>query len=390
MNEKVSPFHALFYLYRRSTANRLRRQVARVRNPRYVFAVLAGAAYLWWALFRNTRMANGPLASVASSEMLVPLISALLLISAARWWIFGSDRSALAFAPAEVQFLFPAPVTRRTLVHAKLLRSQFAILLNSLIWSVMLRGNGGSAAGWRRGFALWLLFSTLSLHRLGASIVRANAVDNAGAGRRRSIVPVTVFASLLAAVAYGILTRVDAFRLASLQGIKAVLAAVIDALRQPVPSYALWPVRALVEPAFTQGLLGWVQTIPFAVGLLLLHYFWVIRLDHAFEEAALEATQHRAERLQRFRGSQLGKMRSRKGKLARVPALALSGRPAVAIVWKNVAAAIRGGAWRTQLISFTIGLAFFAAIARTASAGASDIFIGVAFGWGAMLLFVGP
>ena len=41
-------------------------------------------------------------------------------------------------------------------------------------------------------------------------------------------------------------------------------------------------------------------------------------------------------------------------------------------------------------MSFTIGLAFFAAISRSASAGASDIFVGVAFGWGAMLLFVGP
>jgi ABC-2 type transport system permease protein len=388
---KPSPFQALFFLYRHSALNRLRRQVARVRNPRYVFAVLAGAMYLWWALFRPTRMGNGPLASIISNDVVVPLVSAFLLISAARWWIFGSDRSALAFAPAEVQFLFPAPVTRRTLVHAKLLRSQFAILLNTLIWSVLLRGNSGSAEGWRRGAALWLLFSTLSLHRLGASIVRANAVDNAGAGRRRSIVPMTVFGAMLAAVTYGILVRVDALKLASLQGgVRAVATGILDALEQPAPSYALWPVRALVEPVFTLTASGWLQTIPFALGLLLLHYFWVIHLDHAFEEAALEATQHRAERLHRFRTSQLGKTRSRKGKLARVPALALTGRPAVAIVWKNVAAAIRGGAWRTQLVSFTIGLAFFAAISRTASAGAADIFIGVAFGWGAMLLFVGP
>jgi ABC-2 type transport system permease protein len=385
-----APFAALLFLYRRAFVNRLRSQVRRVRNPRYVFAVLMGMLYIWWALFRNSRLGGGPLAMAGRTDVFVPIVAALLVVAAARWWVFGSDRSALAFAPAEVQFLFPAPVTRRALVHAKLLRNQFAILVNSLIWTVLLRGNGGSLEGWRRGIALWLLFSTLSLHRLGASIVRANAVDNAGAGRRRSLVPVTIFALILAAISFGILTRVDVLKAASLQGAKAVAMALIDALKQPVPSYALWPAHALIVPVFTRGAAAWMSAIPFALGLLLLHYLWVVRLDSAFEEAALEATQHRAERLQRFRTSQLGKTRSRKGKLAKVPGLALTGRPEIAIVWKNVAAAIRGGSWRTQLVSFTIGLAFFAAISRSASAGASDIFIGVAFGWGAMLLFVGP
>ncbi|HYW33441.1 MAG TPA: putative ABC exporter domain-containing protein [Gemmatimonas sp.] len=385
-----APFGALFYLYKRTSANRLRAQFARARNPRYLIAVFLGVLYLWWALFRNARLGNSPFGSIINTDILVPIFAALLLVSAARWWVFGSDRSALAFAPAEVQFLFPAPLTRRTLVHAKLLRNQFAILLNSIIWTVLLRGNGGSAEGWRRGIALWLVFSTLSLHRLGASIVRANAVDNEGAGRRRSMLPLLVFGGLIAAVSFGLLSNVELLRAASDRGVRALGGAVIDALATPAPTFALWPVRALIAPVFASQLSAWLQAVPFTVGLLLLHYFWVVRLDRAFEEAALEATQHRAERLHRFRTSQLGKTRSRKGKLARVPGLALAGRPEIAIVWKNVAAAIRGGAWRTQLVSFTIGLAFFAVISRSASAGANDIFIGVAFGWGAMLLFVGP
>ncbi len=394
MNEanpgKPSPFGALYYLYKRSAANRLRSQLARVRNPRYVVAMLLGFLYLWWALFRNSRLGGGPLSSIVRTDMLVPILSALLLLSAARWWLFGSERSALAFAPAEVQFLFPAPVSRRQLVHAKLLRNQFAILLNSLIWTVLLRGNGGSFQGWRRGIALWLLFSTLSLHRLGASIVRANAIDNENAGRRRSLIPWMVFSTLIAAVAYGILVRIDALRLASLQGARAMFLGFVDALRQPIPSYALWPVRALLEPVFSPTYGPWVHAVPFSVFILVLHYLWVVQLDSSFEEAALEATQHRAERLHRFRSSQLGKTRTRKGKLARIPALALTGHPAIAIMWKNVAAAIRGGAWRTQLISFTIGLAAFAAISKAASAGSTDLFWGVAIGWGAMMFFVGP
>ena len=385
-----SPNAALLYLFKRTAANRLRSQLRRVRNPRYVFAVIVGVLYIWLALFRNTRVGNGPLSSIVDTTLFAPIIAAFLLLAAGRWWLFGSDRSALAFLPAEVQFLFPAPVSRRTLVHAKLLRNQFAILLNTLIWTILLRGGAQTPDGWRRGIALWLLFSTLSLHRLGASIVRANAIDNDGAGRKRSIIPVVIFGALIAAVAFGLVTEIDSFRVANAQGYKAIGAAVVDALGKPIPRYALWPVRALLNPIFAPTYAAWLAAIPLSLLILLAHYLWVVRLDHAFEEAALEASQHRAERLLRFRTSQLGKARSRKGKLARIPSMAIRGRPELAIVWKNVAAAIRGGAWRTQLVSFTIGLAVFAAVTKSASNDAANIFVGVAFGWAAMLLFVGP
>ncbi len=385
-----SPPSALLFLYMRTFTNRLRSQLARVRSPRYVAAVVMGALYIWWALFRNARLGDGPLATLVRTDALVPVFAALLLASAARWWIFGADRGTLAFAPAEVQFLFPAPVSRRALVHAKLVRTQLVILLNTLIWTVLLRGDGGTLAGWRRGIALWMVFSVLALHRLGASIVRANAIEHENAGRRRSIGPLLVFGTLVGAVVYGFVAHYELLKAAADNGMKAVGLAIVEALRQPVPSIALWPVRSLIEPVFAPTPAAWLATMPIALLLLLLHYFWVVRLDASFEEAALEATQHRAERLQRFRTSQMGKSRSRSGKLARVPSLSLTGHPAVAIAWKNVVAAMRGGAWKTQLIAFTLGLATLAIVTKQASAQAADVFMGVTIGWGAMLLFLGP
>lgn len=385
-----SPASAMLFLYARTFSNRLKSQLTRIRSPRYVAAVIMGVLYIWWALFRNSRFGGGPLAMLARTDELVPVFAAFLLLSAARWWIFGAERSTLAFAPAEVQFLFPAPVSRRALIHAKLLRTQIAILLNTVIWSVLLRGDGGSLEGWRRGFSLWIVFSVLALHRLGASIVRANAIEHENAGRRRSVVPLLVFAGLVGAVVYGLLSQYEALKVAAEAGMRAVGNAILVALNQPIPSYALWPVRALLEPVFARSGALWITAAPIAFVILLLHYLWVVRLDASFEEAALEATQHRAERLQRFRTSQMGKSRSRGGKLARVPKLALTGRPEVAIAWKNVAAAMRGGAWRTQLIAFTLGLASLAIVTRSASARAGDVFLGVTMGWGAMLLFLGP
>ena len=391
MSDRVpSPAAALWFLYLHSTRNRVRAQLKRVRSPRYLAAVVAGVAYIWLVMFRNTPLDGGPLASVVRTDLILPVLAAFLMVSAARWWIFGADRGTLAFAAAEVQFLFPAPVSRRALINAKLVRTQLVILLNTIIFAVLLRGGGGSAQGWRRGLALWIGFSVLALHRLGAAIVRANALEHSRPGQRRSLVPILVFGALMSAVVWGLVSRLSVLRAASAQGLKSVGLAIIDALQQPIPSAALWPVRAVLAPVFATDARSWLSSIPIAVGFLLVHYLWVVRLDASFEEAALEATQHRAERLLRFRSSQGGKTRSRKGKLARVPRLPTFGPPAIAVAWKNIVAAMRGGAWRTQLISFTIGLVVMAVVIRSASEDAADLFLGITVGWGAMLVFVGP
>lgn len=385
---------ALLYLYRRTAANRLRRQVGRLRNPRYLVAMLLGILYLWWALFRNARLGEGPFASMVSSDVILPFLATGLLLMAAWWWLFNTERGALAFTPADVQFLFPAPVSRRTLVHAKLLRSQLAILINVLIWTVLLRGGGGaSVEAWQRGLALWLLFSTLTLHRLGATLVRSNALEHAAAGRRRALLSIALFAAVLAAIGVGVVSQLTELRVAVGQGAKAVVFALATALDQPLPRVALALPRALLTPIVTAGgaAAAWGTSILAAIGVFALHYAWVVRMDSAFEEAALEASQHQAERLQRVRSSQMvGKSRTRSGKLVRIPRLALRGRPEVAIAWKNIAAALRGGQWRGQFIGFTIGLLVFGLALRRASASAADIVGGLVVGWAAMLLLIGP
>ena len=56
------------------------------------------------------------------------------------------------------------------------------------------------------------------MHRLGASIVRANAIEHARPGQRRSIIPIAIFASLLGAVAWGIISQLDAIQRAASLG----------------------------------------------------------------------------------------------------------------------------------------------------------------------------
>src|SRR5207245_3010143 len=114
-------------------------------------------------------------ADTASPEtlLLLELVGALaLFLMVLSAWVFPHERAALLFSEAEIAFLFPAPVTRRTLIHFKLLRSQIAILFTTfsltLVSGRFSQGGKASihAAGW------WVILSTRGQHTLPASLAR--------------------------------------------------------------------------------------------------------------------------------------------------------------------------------------------------------------------------
>src|SRR5204862_2957904 len=107
-------------------------------------------------------------ASLWSNAETVAALGILLLMLGG--WLFSGERMALAFSAAEVQFLFPAPLSRRSLIGFKLFRSQLVILFNAVIWVFVLRRSGSVLAAPLRFLATWMLFTNLSLHRLGAAV----------------------------------------------------------------------------------------------------------------------------------------------------------------------------------------------------------------------------
>jgi ABC-2 type transport system permease protein len=386
----VSSAPALWYLARLTARNRLRTQLARLKQPRYVIAMLLGGFYLYWALSMNTRDAESPFATLGTSTAAPLIVAAALLLTSARWWLATPDRTALAFTPAEVHLLFPAPVSRRALVQSKLLRGQVAILINVLVWVVLLRGGGGSLDGWQRGIALWILFSTFTLHRLAAALVRLNLGQRRGAARGRAAVPLVLFGALFAAVGSVLWQARPAITAAWADGFSAVFDTLQTVLQQPIARFALLPVQALVAPVFAVSGTDWLWRLGPALLVLALHYLWVVRTDAAFEEAALEASQERAKVLAKLSGTELSAKRSRKGGVARVFPLPQWGHPAITIAWKNAAAAIRGGGWLRQIgiffgifagtlfvLKLTTGMPIAAMLALTSV-------------WGVMLLLLGP
>ena len=90
-------------------------------------------------------------------------------------WIIPHQRAALTFTEAEVAFLFPAPISRRGLIHFKLLRSQTAILFTTLLLTLVSSRFGGHA--WIHAAGWWLILSTLNLHFLGSSFALTMLLD---------------------------------------------------------------------------------------------------------------------------------------------------------------------------------------------------------------------
>jgi hypothetical protein len=343
------------FLFWRSLVNRGRRRFARLREPRYLIATLLGLGWIvYWGSRAFTHGGPGVVVGLGGAlsadvrEGLAFVGSVFLFLWAALLWLVPSQRAALEFTPAEIHFLFTAPVTRRQIVHYKLIKAQVGILFGALVTAFLWGGRLTTFSGWTRLAGFWLLYALLHLHSLGAGFVRTDLIENGVSGLRRRLVPLAVVL-LVGALAYAGLrdagpTLAAAWRGVfvspdldvSAEGARKFLAAVTELGTSGLLGILLWPFSVLPHAVLAQDVRAFASW--FGVGLLLLalHYLWVVRSDTAFEEASVEAAQRRAARVARAR--EVGR---RGGVVVRTARpfpwkLAPTGSPEVAILWKNL------------------------------------------------------
>src|SRR5262245_45455846 len=106
-------FGASLYIIRCSFRNRLRRSVRRLREPRYLAALLAGAPYSIFSArtqsrFRTRQQERGRDASFADAFPIVAAAGASLvglgvMLGAALAWVFPGTGTLLEFSKAETQ-----------------------------------------------------------------------------------------------------------------------------------------------------------------------------------------------------------------------------------------------------------------------------------------------
>ncbi len=334
---------ALLYLQYHSILNRTARRIKRLKQPKYLVGGIVGGLYFYWYFVRTffgtpTRGQAVTLLASPQNLALFESIGALfLLVVLLMAWVIPHDRAALTFTEAEVAFLFPAPISRRGLIHFKLLRSQTAILFTTLLLMLVTNRFGGKA--WVHAAGWWLGLSILNLHFLGSSFARTMLLDRGITNwqRRLSILAVVL---LVAGVVFVWVRRTmpafDPARFQDPDAIKEYAAQVLTA--GPLP-YLLYPLRLVVRPYLALNALAFLSALGPALLVLLLHYWWVVRSNVAFEEASVEASRKLAEtvaavRAGNWQGTQKPPRRKR-------PPFRLRpvGPPAVALLWKNLISA---------------------------------------------------
>jgi hypothetical protein len=353
----------------------------RLRKPRYAIALLLGVAYLWAVSARHQPSSGGPPdISPAAVELLAALGVTLILLYT---WLFGSDRRALAFSRAEVTWLFPAPVTRAQLIRYKLLRGQFVVLFNVLLWTFLL-SRDLAGAPWRRAAAIWVLLTTLSLHRLGAALLKASLWEHGTAAVRARAVSLTVLAGVV------LLALVDATQAMPLlrqgweAGPRQFLLAAEEFASRPVPHALLLPARVLARPMLAESWSQWTSELLPALVILVAHYLWVIRSDAAFEETAAAAALARSQAHSPARRPPRFTARA-------VPPLAAQGWPAGALLWKNLVSVLRAG--RVRGVATAMAVAAMALLGLSLGGGNGTLLEIVGWMtvmWAAFLLALGP
>ncbi|HSB53192.1 MAG TPA: putative ABC exporter domain-containing protein, partial [Gemmatimonadales bacterium] len=254
------------YLAWRSAYNRLARQLRQLKSPRYLAALALGLSYLW-VMAVEQRPAPAP-ASVAGARWL-ELLGAIGVVGAVAWgWIFGVERRVLAFTPAEVTFLFSGPVPRRGLIQYKLLRNQLLILFNSLLWTLILARERFGASPWLRALSIWVLLTTLSLHRLGASFVRTSLLEHGRFGLRHRVVSLLLLGGVFVGLAWSLRDALPLLAAGWAGGVTGLLNALTDAAAAPLPRLLLAPFRAMVRPLTAHSPEEWLRSMGPALLLL--------------------------------------------------------------------------------------------------------------------------
>lgn len=345
---------AFGFLIVASARNVVREAVRGLRSPRRFFAALLGAAWLLYLFVIDPRLVAGrsnpwsllePQGAAWLAELLTLAAVSILVLAA---WLLGREDAPLAFSEAEIQLLFPAPLTRRQLVLYKLSRAAAAGLLVTLAFGLFF-GRGGLAGRAASALGAWLVLNVVTFHGTGAALTRASLAQHGVPALRRRVLPLAVAMLALAGAAVG-LRRAPALEAFSPDpaGVLAWSRAVVDT--EPL-AWVLYPLRVTLAAAFEPS----PGRLALALVLVVVHVAWVLASDAAFEEGAIAQARRIGARLEAARS---GAFRVRRGGVPLWPRLGVPGRPETAFLWKAVVRGSRFVSIRVIAGVAAVGMAF--------------------------------
>lgn len=358
---------ALTFVLVRSLRGRIVQMARRLKNPRYLFGFLIGAGWItFWVgrVFLGNDWSNFNVQFGPSSEMLEAvagpigqalqvILATLLAIGGILWWAVPFGRNSLEFTEPELHLLLPSPVSRRALIQYGVVKSQPGVLVGVVITSFFMGpGTFWGTAGML--LALWLFFTLWDLHAKGRGLwyARLDEFSPGQAWRRQIALWLVLLVALftLAVLAFQLGLEVLAGPLPAFGDDSDDTGAAILEFAERFGALAwnsalawvLTPLLWLLHPFFqsmSRGLgIAWGATLLFPLVVLLAHNEWVVRSQVRFEETAL------AQAKKRHRDKKSGDnfwKRTRARRKWTPFHLSPSGRPEVAILWKNLILAQR-------------------------------------------------
>jgi hypothetical protein len=331
----------------------LRRMGTQAKSPRGIIFFVMGLLLLG-SYVGSTAWSNAVVKRPDPSAALAIAPAAILLLCLMNLFISAGER-AITFTPAEVDFLFPGPFTRRQLLLYKLIKTGLMGIASALIFAVALGRNGGTYVG--RLVGIWLLFQFMQLLSMTVALVQTIVGERLMAAAKRWVAIGLGAAALIAVLQLVQLNhRLDWSVLRQTR--ETATAHVVLA---PFAVFA----RAILLPDWYPQRLLWTAV---AAVIDLTMAVLVIALDANYLEVAATASARRYDRLARMRRGGLAGMARQTSANRKIPMLPwiAGGGP---VAWRQLTTALRTS--RTLLIIIT-AMAVIAGVTISRSTDQND------------------
>jgi hypothetical protein len=287
-----------------------------------ILGILVITAWLGPTLYRATKMPHadpGIVRTVAPFAILGFCLGNLVAS-------FGEN--AIAFTAAEVDFLFPGPFTRRSLLGFKIIKSGLGTIFTSFFFLIMLLRYSASWIACIVG--IWLTVQFMQLFAMAVVMVGQTVGEKIyGAAKRGVLIAVAAIAIIVAAPR--LTSAVNHGPIDLMRQIHATIAGRM--LLAPFDVFA----RAFTSPRLFPDLIEW-GGLALLIDVLMLSL--VIGLDANYLETAATVSQRRYERLHRARRGGIGMMSARNTASFRVKPLPWLGG-AGPVAWRQLVGALR-------------------------------------------------
>lgn len=251
--------------------------------------VFGGLGLIAFVLWLGATAIGSSFQATFSEEHVLRFLPIYIVVLGLLPIVFGNEDRALAFTPAEVDFLFPGPFSRRQIVVYKLFKIILSSLFGGLVFSIWLHKFSSHYALCVLGAMLTLVF--INLLSTAVALAREIAEDRVALWVRVGVI--------------GVLLAAGGFAAWSVQTSTAPPGEVVRGLADhQLIRIVTAPARVFAQifvVSSTSELAMWTAA---GVGLNALMFGVVLAMDRGYIRAALGASQRRQDRLQRMsRGS---------------------------------------------------------------------------------------